>query len=83
MTGVINLAVKMSISLGACPSQHNIKIYLLENVDNTKIHVLLQTDLKKMDIRECPMGIKYCRSVITDALRREKAKYLISTIRRV
>lgn len=59
----------MSISLGACLNQYNYKIYLLQNVDNIKIHILLQIDIPKVDIWECPMGISNHRNHrVTEAL---------------
>ena len=49
---MINLAVKMSISFWACQNKHNFKSYLQQNVDNVKIHILLQTNFLKTDMWE-------------------------------
>ena len=68
----------MSISFGACPNKHNFKNYLQQNVDNVKIHILLQTDFLKTDMWERPMGITNYRNHRRRVMRRVAKKKLFN-----
>ena len=68
----------MSISFGACPNKHNFKNYLQHNVDNVKIHILLQTDFLKTDMWERPMGITNYRNHRQRVMRRVAKKKLFN-----